>query len=149
MMNLNLHAHDKDGQLITMADRDRLFAFADYRVVARHETAADDPNAAHNVLISTIWTGLDAAYGLSPDGPHIFETGIYGTIAGEPVTMETTSATLDAALLTHKAALDAVRDMVVDARQATINRDRWLTRQALGEHDPDQSPIPGYTDAEA
>lgn len=139
-------AHNKHGHPIDMDTRGALFKDATYRIVAQHHTTGDDPNAAHDLLISTVWTGLDATYGLAPDAPHIFETGIYGHIAGQAVTIETTHPTLADAEQGHRDALSTARRLVVQAREDTINRDRWITRQVLGDHDPDQTPIPGYTD---
>lgn len=71
---MSLHHFDRSGEPITFQRWCLLFEDRRYQVVERTEIG--------NVLISTVWLGLDHGFGRS-DEPLIFETMIFGGAEAE------------------------------------------------------------------
>lgn len=97
--------YDRQGNAMTQAEWIRPFGDPDYKRVAADEITLPDGD----VRVSTVWLGLDHAWGDRP--PRIFETMVFGLGGNELLDLDPCwrYSSEDLALAGHAAVVAAVR----------------------------------------
>ncbi len=126
-----MNYYDRNGDPIDMATWGRLFGDRDYQVVA--QTNMIDARTGNNqdVLISTVWLGMNHNWGTGP--PLIFETMIFGLEELED--WQVRSPTEDHAQVVHSEAIMEVALVVGGRHIATTEATIAPPRQHVLEED--------------